>query len=200
VSIPEEGDQVMVGFEYGDPHRPYVTGSLFHGKSGRGGHDQNHLKSISTRSGHHIIFDDDEKGDWSITIKDRGGNAIRLDTRGKNIEISTPETLTVNAKNISLNVLENMNTHIGKNNSLTVGETNAETVQGMKNTTVSGDINVFVSGSLVENIEGDVYSETKQGKTVVNGDQGIDSKVSGTFYREAQKKIRNNGGENSSLF
>ena len=200
VTIPEVGDQVMVGFEHGDPHRPFVMGSLFHGKNGIGGDMENHLKSISTRSGHQIAFDDDENGDWSVTIKDRGGNTIRLDTKGRNIEISTPETLTVNAKNISLNVLENMNTHIGKNNTLTVGETNVETVQGMKNTTVSRDMNVFVSGSLVENIEGDVYSETKQGKTVVNGDQGIDNKVSGTFCREAQKKIRNNGGENSSLF
>ncbi len=200
VTIPEVGDQVMVGFEHGDPHRPFVMGSLFHGKNGKGGDTGNHLKSISTRSGHHIVFNDDEQGDWSITIKDQGGNIIHLDTKGKNIEISTPETLTVNAKNISLNVLESMSTHIGKNNSLTVGETNAETVQGMKNTTVSGDLNVFVSGSLVENIEGDVYSDTKQGKTVVNGDHGIDSKVNGTFYREAQKKIRNNGGENSSFF
>lgn len=102
VSIPEEGDQVMVGFEYGDPHRPYVTGSLFHGKSGKGGYDRNHLKSISTRSGHHIVFDDDEKGDWSITIKDRGGNAIRLDTRGKNIEISAPEKISLAAKDVDI--------------------------------------------------------------------------------------------------
>ncbi|GHT35410.1 hypothetical protein FACS189434_13170 [Bacteroidia bacterium] len=37
VFIPEAGDQVMVGFEFGDPNRPYVMGSLFHGKNAAGG-------------------------------------------------------------------------------------------------------------------------------------------------------------------
>ena len=29
VFIPEKGDQVMIGFHYNDPNRPYVQGSLF---------------------------------------------------------------------------------------------------------------------------------------------------------------------------
>ena len=31
VFVPEKDDQIMVGFEYGDPNRPYVMGSMFHG-------------------------------------------------------------------------------------------------------------------------------------------------------------------------
>jgi len=37
VFIPEKGDQVLVGFRYNNPNRPFVLGSLFNGKNGGGG-------------------------------------------------------------------------------------------------------------------------------------------------------------------
>ena len=39
-------------------------------------------------SGHKLIFTEDE----SILLTDKNGNVIKLDTQGKNIEISAPET------------------------------------------------------------------------------------------------------------
>ena len=107
VFIPEKDDQVMVGFEFGDPNRPYVMGSMFHGKNGQGGGAKNHLKSIITRSGHTIEFDDADST-LSITIKDKNENVIFLDTKGKNIEISAPETITLTAKNIKIDAQENI--------------------------------------------------------------------------------------------
>ncbi|MGY0037458.1 phage baseplate assembly protein V [Pedobacter sp. NJ-S-72] len=43
VFIPEVGDQVIVGFRYNDPDRPFVMGSIFHGSTGAGGSDANHI-------------------------------------------------------------------------------------------------------------------------------------------------------------
>ncbi|WP_039425518.1 phage baseplate assembly protein V, partial [Porphyromonas gulae] len=156
VSIPEEGDQVMVGFEYGDPHRPYVTGSLFHGKSGKGGYDRNHLKSISTRSGHHIVFDDDEKGDWSITIKDRGGNAIRLDTKGKNIEISAPEKIKISANDITIEARNEMYLSSGKKTQQSIGEDFTRLVGGKAQLSVKEDMNLSIEGKLDTKAVGDI--------------------------------------------
>ena len=70
VFVPEIGDQVMVDFELGDPCRPYVSGSMFHKNNGEGGNADNHIKTIVTRSGHTLEFNDDKNGDWGITLKD----------------------------------------------------------------------------------------------------------------------------------
>ena len=37
VFVPELNDQVIVGFEHNHPDRPFVLGSVFHGKNGSGG-------------------------------------------------------------------------------------------------------------------------------------------------------------------
>lgn len=99
VFIPEEGDQVMVAFRYNDPNRPYIQGSLFNGTNAGGGGQGNKTKSLTSRSGCTVTLDDD-KG--SITIKDPSGNTILLG--GDNtITITAVDSLTLNAKDISIN-------------------------------------------------------------------------------------------------
>ncbi|MFC0427324.1 hypothetical protein [Chryseobacterium scophthalmum] len=46
-------------------------------------------------------------------------------------------------------------------------------------TSVIGDTSMFITGKLTEMIEGDVTSEVKQGKTVINSDQGIETTSNG---------------------
>lgn len=102
VFIPEEGDQVLVDFKLGNPSRPYVLGSMFHLSNGQGGGPKNHLKTITTRSGHTIEFDDSKDAQWGIIIKDASKNTIRLDTSNKIIEIIAPQKIMLKSEEIDL--------------------------------------------------------------------------------------------------
>ncbi len=72
--MPEEGDEVLVGFEEGDIERPYVIGALWNGVDQAprqefwGGElENNDVKRIVTKSGHRIQFVD-KQGKESISI------------------------------------------------------------------------------------------------------------------------------------
>jgi uncharacterized protein involved in type VI secretion and phage assembly len=114
VFIPEVGDQVMLGFEKRDPQRPFVLGALFTGTTGAGGGTNNNIKSITTKSGHQVVFDDTPNKE-SITVQDVKGNSLHIDTSG--------ETITINAlKDINIIAGENINISAGKNITVQAGE------------------------------------------------------------------------------
>ena len=118
VAVPEIGDQVMVGFEYHNPDFPFAMGGMFHGGVGLGGGMDNRVKSLQTRSGHRLVFTEDE----SILLTDKSGNELKFDTEGSNINITAPETITIKSKNLKFDIEENIETKAGKNMDTNVGE------------------------------------------------------------------------------
>lgn len=65
--IPEVNDEVLVGFEFGDVHHPYVIGGLWNGKDAP----------------------PDKQGAGKIVIADKYGNSIKLDSEGVTIKGKT---------------------------------------------------------------------------------------------------------------
>jgi len=118
VAVPEIGDQVMVGFEYHNPDFPFAMGGMFHGGIGLGGGMDNRVKSLQTRSGHRLVFTEDE----SILLTDKSGNELKFDTEGSNINITAPETITIKSKNLKFDIEENIETKAGKNMDTNVGQ------------------------------------------------------------------------------
>ncbi|WP_241330071.1 type VI secretion system Vgr family protein [Chryseobacterium arthrosphaerae] len=118
VAVPEIGDQVMVNFEYHNPDFPFAMGGMFHGGVGLGGGMDNRVKSLQTRSGHRLVFTEDE----SILLTDKSGNVLQFDTEGSNINITAPETITIKSKNLKFDIEENIETKAGKNMDTNVGE------------------------------------------------------------------------------
>ena len=115
VFIPEEGDQVLVGFELNNPSRPFVSGSLFHRQNGEGGKVNNNIKSIITRSGHTLEFNDDKDGFWGITIKDNENNLIQLSTKKQEITIASLKKITLKSENISISAPKELDVESGEN-------------------------------------------------------------------------------------
>ena len=174
VFIPEVGDQVLLGFRHGDPARPYVMGSLFNGTTGGGGLEGNHMKSLTTRSGHTIKLND-SLSSLGITIKDIKGNSIHIDSVGddiiinakRNITINAGETFTVNCKNanilaeesINMNAEESISSISGEDTTIQAGRSLTETASESYTLSAS-DSNVQVSNN--HNVQASTISETAE--------------------------------------
>ena len=115
--IPEVGDQVMVSYEGGNPHRPYVSGSMYHGKNTK--EVSNNIRSITTKSGSTIVFDDTDRAE-KITIKDKKGNHICIDTNKNSITLEAVDTMTFKAKKMLFETSEDMEVFVKGNKKQTV--------------------------------------------------------------------------------
>ena len=174
VFIPEVGDQVLLGFRHGDPARPYVMGSLFNGTTGGGGLEGNHMKSLTTRSGHTIKLND-SLSSLGITIKDIKGNSIHIDSVGddiiinakRNITINAGETFTVNCKNanilaeesINMNAEQDITSISGESTSIQAGESLTE-IAADSYVLSANDANVQVTEE--HNLQASTISETAE--------------------------------------
>lgn len=123
--LPEEGDEVLVAFEGGDIHHPFVLGALWNGEetppedNADGNNDVRKIRSrsgheivlddseaegkveITTSGGHHLVLDDSTTGS-KIVIEDSGQNEIVLDSTTGAIEISSGTKLSFEAPVIEM--------------------------------------------------------------------------------------------------
>jgi phage protein D len=103
--VPEVNDEVLVGFEQGDIHHPYVLGGLWNGQDApprktsqvvSSGRVQQRI--IKSRSGHTITLDDSDDQP-SITIVDKTGkNTIKLDSSNNNLSVSVDGDVALKAQ------------------------------------------------------------------------------------------------------
>lgn len=126
--LPEIDDEVLVAFEHGDIHRPYIIGGVWNGKDAPPASIEDsvvdgkvRLRTFKTRTGHQIQFVEEDKGgtqagvyietnkghkifmndsDSSISINSTGSLSI---TAGGDIDINATGEITIKGKLIKLN-------------------------------------------------------------------------------------------------
>jgi uncharacterized protein involved in type VI secretion and phage assembly len=114
--IPDPNDEVLVGFEGGDPRRPYVIGGLWNGRDNppesMDGGGNNYKKVIRSRNGVKATLDDHDgqeqliletPGGQKITLKDGPGSVEIVDSNGNSVKLEA-SGITVNASaNVTIN-------------------------------------------------------------------------------------------------
>lgn len=97
--LPEIDDEVLVGFEHGDIHRPFILGGLWNGKDAPPVKAEDavqdgkvRLRTLQTRTGHKLEFVEEDKGNSKsgISIATAGGHQLQINDSDKFIEITTP--------------------------------------------------------------------------------------------------------------
>jgi uncharacterized protein involved in type VI secretion and phage assembly len=159
VTVPEIKDQVYVDWEGGNPDKPFVTGSVFHGKHGGGGGSGNNSKSLTSKSGHTVVLDDG----GGITIKDKSG--------GNHIVVDGTDTVTVTASN----TIE-----------LTNGQSSIK-LEGTKITIYADDIEVAKAGGPSSKIEIKGLNTSVFGKAELklNSDAAVTAESKGKLVAKA---------------
>lgn len=196
-AIPEIGDQVMVGFEEGNVARPVVMGSIYHRSNVDSSPQiQNHLKSITTRSGHLIEFDDSE-GSQGIKVTDINNNIIHIDTSKNNITITAMENMTLNCKNMQINVQENLDMQVGQNQSVNVGKDIATTAGKNYSLSATGNISES-SDNRTELASKDFTRQSGTSSEVASEVSLFSSKENMTM--QSGKTVELNSAEKSNLF
>lgn len=96
--LPEIDDEVLVGFEHGDIHRPYIVGGVWNGKDKTVEtiddtikNRKVRLRTIKTRTGHTIQFVEEDymSSKAGIYITTKSGHCIDLNDSEKFIQIKT---------------------------------------------------------------------------------------------------------------
>jgi uncharacterized protein involved in type VI secretion and phage assembly len=125
--VPDVQDEVLVGFEAGDPRRPFVVGALWNGADrppanmDRAG--KNPLKVLRSRNGVKITLDDTDgqetlvletpggqkvtlkDGPGSIEVQDSNGNTLKMEASGITVTSSAKVTVNASTAEISASML-----------------------------------------------------------------------------------------------
>ncbi len=219
--IPEIGEEVMVAFENGNGEKPYVVGTLYHGRQHPGmpwPNSSNDIKAIRTRNGHTVEIHDLDRGGYiKIYDYDRNGQKenyiltfstdeklIKLESKG-NIELYANNDIIMHAKhdiimtadnNENITVGSNRSARIGKNDSESIGENKICNVKGDQTVVIENNDNLTVNADQTINVRGDRSSSIRNTDKLYAHDR--EEIIQDESYREA-RNVKEKANQNTQL-
>lgn len=158
--LPEIGDEVVIGFLSADPGAPVVLGSLHSGSLARTNEatEENELKTITTKSGMHITFDDDLV---ILTAETPAGQSIVIDDDGSTITLTDVTGNTITMADSGMTIAAEGTLDITATQNITIASDLDVEVTGM-NISATADVELAAEGSASA-------SFSSSGQTTVEG-------------------------------
>jgi len=152
---PEINDEVLVGFEGGNPQNPYIIGPMYNSNAKPDENwitNHNDIKTFRTRSGHTIEFNDTSDSEELIIYNgDRNNttNKISLSLHDKKITIESTGDLELKAKNIKLEAQGKIDINASQDLSMHTDSGNVKVDSG-QGFNVKGNASVEIKGVSVK--------------------------------------------------
>jgi uncharacterized protein involved in type VI secretion and phage assembly len=162
--LPEVDDEVLVAFEHGDIHRPYMIGALWNDTDPPPKPTSESVadgkvvqRVIKTRSGHIIVLDDTE-GSEQIIIRDKTEvNEIAINSSDNSMAIKCDGDLTIETggkftvtSTGDMSLKSSANGTIEATQNMDIKATSNVNVKATSNMTVEGTVGVTVKNAAAE--------------------------------------------------
>lgn len=191
--IPEIGEEVMVAFENGNGEKPYVVGTLYHGKQQPGRkwpHDQNNIKAIRTRNGHTVeIYDEGDGGYIKIYDYQKENYILTYSTDEKLIKLESTGNIELYAKNdIIMRAGHDISVYAGNDEAVFVGNNRNTEVQSNDVTNIGNDQNLVVGNNRDTSISNNNTIQIGGDKIIdINGNK--DERIVNNNYLSAREYV-----------
>lgn len=101
--LPEVNDEVLIAYDHGNLHHPYVIGSLWNSKDkpplttaeARGSDGKIKQRIMKSRSGHVILLDDDSGKEKIVIVDKSNKNSIVISTEQNSITVEANKGITL---------------------------------------------------------------------------------------------------------
>lgn len=167
--IPEIEDEVLVGFEGADAEKPYIIGSLYHGKNkppSAWPNPKNSFKGIVTKSNLRIEFDDEKK---ITTIDTPGGNKVIISDDQKSILLSDQNSNTVKLNSSGITMDSPKDIKLTSKSKITIDGTSGIEISSTSDVKVTG-MNINQTANVGFIAKGNATAElSASGQTTVKG-------------------------------
>jgi phage protein D/phage baseplate assembly protein gpV len=162
--LPEINDEVLIAFEHGDVHHPYIVGALWNSQdkpplpNNQATKDGKvNQRMIKSRSGHTILLDDTE-GQEQIVIRDKTTkNEIVINSKDNTLVVRVDKDITVEAKG-KINVksssddltFEGRNMTIKTQQNFSLQATGSCAIKSVQNCTVEGTAGLTIKNAAAQ--------------------------------------------------
>jgi phage protein D len=179
--LPEVNDEVLIAFEHGDVHHPYIVGSLwsstdkpFKKNSEVVGSDGKvNQRIIQTRAGHVILFDD-KQGEERVSITSKSGHTVILDDKSGSESITIKDKsgnnkMVIDSAKNSMTINVNGDFTVDAKGKVSIKSTGAMALESMAKASVKGTAGLSLDGTSQAELKGAQVSVNGSAMTEVKG-------------------------------